>query len=59
VETTPTTKAKQSKMQPLEVKPQIKVVEYAIKTTNSEVGTKPLVVVQVETIETIVEQQEA
>ncbi len=46
-------------MQPLEVKPQIKVVEYAIKTTNSEVGTKPLVVVQVETIETIVEQQEA
>ncbi len=46
-------------MQPLEVERQIEVVEQAVKTTNSEVGIKPLVVIQVETIETIVEQPKA
>ncbi len=55
METTLEPKVEQSKMQSLEVKPQIELVEEAIRTTNSKVGTKPLFVIQVETIETIVE----
>jgi hypothetical protein len=46
-------------MQPLEVEPQIEFVEEEVKTTNLEVGIKLLVVVQVETIEIVVEQPKA
>jgi Asp-tRNA(Asn)/Glu-tRNA(Gln) amidotransferase B subunit len=46
----------QSKIQPLEVEPLIKLVEEEVITANLEVGTKALVTVQVENIETIVEQ---
>jgi hypothetical protein len=42
-------------MQFLEVEPHIELVEEAIKTIDLEVGTKPLVVVQVETSEIIIE----
>jgi hypothetical protein len=34
-------------------------MEEVVKTTDSEVGTKPLIVIKVDTIEFIVEQLEA
>jgi hypothetical protein len=39
VEITPELEVEQSKMYPFEVKPHIELLEEAIKTTNSEVGT--------------------
>ncbi len=56
METTPKPKVEQSKMQPLELKPQIELVEEVAKIADSEVDIEPLVVVQVKTIKTIVEQ---
>jgi len=55
METNLTTKVEQSKMLPLEVKSHIELVEEKIKTANSKVGIKPLVVVQVETTNIVVE----
>ncbi len=43
-------------MQSLEVEPQIELVEEAIKTIDLEVGIKPLVAIQVEIVEIVVEQ---
>jgi hypothetical protein len=43
-------------MQSLEVEPQIKLVKEVVKTITSKVDTKPLVVIQVEAIEIVVEQ---
>jgi len=40
----------------LELKPQIELVEEVAKIAGSEVDIEPLVVVQVKTIKTIVEQ---
>ncbi len=59
MEITPTTEIEQSKLPPLEVKPHIELMEEEVKIIDSKVGTKPLVVVQVETSETIVEQLKA
>jgi hypothetical protein len=42
-------------MKPLEVKPQSKLVEEEVRIIDFEVGKEPLVVVQVEIIEIIVE----
>ncbi len=58
METIPTTYVEVSKIQPLEVEPQIELVE-EVKIAKPKVGTKPLVYVQVETIETIVEKPNA
>jgi hypothetical protein len=55
VETVPKPKVKQSKIQSLEVKSQIELVEEVVKIADLEVGTEPLVVVQVEIIKNIVE----
>ncbi len=45
-------------MKPLKVKPQSKLVEEEVRIIDFEVGKEPLVVVQVEIIEIIVEQLE-
>ncbi len=49
----------QSQMQPLEVEPQSKLVEEDMQIVDLKVGTKPLVVIQNETIETVVGQIKA
>jgi hypothetical protein len=41
VETIPTTKVEVSMIKPLEVKPQIEIVEEEVKIAELEVGTKP------------------
>jgi hypothetical protein len=56
VETILITKEEVSKIQPLEVEPQIELMEEEVRTTNLEVGTKPLVVIQVETTKIVVEE---
>jgi hypothetical protein len=56
VETILATKVEISKIQPLEVESQIELVAKEVKTAKLEVGTKPLVVVQVGTINIIVEK---
>jgi len=45
METILVTKVEQSKIQPLEVKPQIELVEKEVKTIDPKVGTKTLMVV--------------
>jgi hypothetical protein len=55
LEIIPITKVEQSKMQPLEVKPHMELVEEEVIIANSKVGTKPLVV-QVGTTKITVEQ---
>jgi hypothetical protein len=45
METTLTIEVEQSQMQPLEVKLQNKLVEEEVKTVDSKVGTKPLVII--------------
>jgi len=55
METNLVTKVKQSKMLPLEVESHIELVKEKVKTANSKVGIKPLVVVQVEITNTVVE----
>ncbi len=64
----PTIKEEVSKIQPLEIEPQTKLVEEEIKTVKTEkqvktvkpeVGIEPLVDVQVEITETIVEEIDA
>jgi hypothetical protein len=65
MESIPTTKEEVSKIQPLEIEPQIKLVEEEVRITKMEiqlriveleVGIEPLVTVHVETIETIIEE---
>jgi len=65
VETIPTTEEKVFKIQFLEIKPQIELVEEEVKTidtdihvriANLKVGIRPLVVVQVEITKIIVEE---
>ncbi len=56
METILITKEEVSKIQPLEVEPQIELMEEEVRTTNLEVGTKPLVVIQVETTKIVVEE---
>jgi hypothetical protein len=57
--TIPTTKVEHSKMQPLKVEPHIELVEKEVRTKDLEVGTEPLVAIQVETTKTIMEQPKA
>ncbi len=45
-----------SKIQPLEIEPHTKLVEEEVRTVDTKVGTKALVVEQVKTIEIIVEE---
>jgi hypothetical protein len=55
VETIPTIEVEVSKIQPIEVEPQIKLME-EVKIAKPELGTKPLVYVQVDITKTIVEK---
>jgi hypothetical protein len=43
----------------LEVEPQIELVEGEVRIVDLEVGAEPLVAIQVETIETIMEKPES
>jgi len=55
VETIPTIEVEVSKIQPIKVEPQIKLVE-EVKIAKPALGTKPLVYVQVDITKTIVEK---
>ncbi len=56
METILATEVEQSKIQPLEVKPKIELVEKEVRTIDPKVGIEPLVDVQVETKNIVVEQ---
>jgi len=56
VETIPTIEVEVSKIKPLEVEPQIKLMEEEVRTTEPKVGTKPLVFAKVKTTKIIVEK---
>ncbi len=53
------TKEEVSKMQPLKIKPPTKLMEKELRIIQSEVGIEPLVVEQVKTIKTIMEETDA
>ncbi len=55
VESIPTIKEKISKIQPLNIEPQIELLENQVKTTKPQVGTKPLVE-QIEATKIVVEE---
>ncbi len=59
MEATLATEAKQSRMQPLEVEPQNKLVEEEVINTNSKVGAKSQVTIQNETTKIVARQLEA
>ncbi len=49
METISKTKKEVSKIHPLEIEPQTKLVEEEVKTTEPKVGIEPLIATQVET----------